>query len=135
MPSATIGGFGRWAGNGDGCNPEDDVFVPCNVVTLTLSRPARVLLMAQIRALREPGAASAFGQCQLASTAGTLVDTTTSIPLNDTFSEHVALVGIIGPLPAGQHAFGINCNDITGSINHNIQYGDAGISAVGISPS
>ena len=130
VPSALLGGFGRWGTNDGQCNPTSTTFIACAVVTPTLPAQARLLLIAQASGLLVTGS-SAVGKCRIGTTSGSLLDTETSVVVTTGApSQNVSLVGITGPFPPGQHSFGIDCNQQSGQIT----YANAGIAAVAISP-
>ncbi|HKH14785.1 MAG TPA: hypothetical protein VKA47_09040 [Solirubrobacterales bacterium] len=55
VPSALLGGLGRWTGGGSCEPPENGVFVNCALVTVNLPAPARLLLMGQATGSSEGG--------------------------------------------------------------------------------
>jgi hypothetical protein len=141
VPSALLGGFGRWTGGGS-CNPpsglvEEGPFVNCASVTVDLPAPARLLLMGQATGLPD-GGSFAIGKCQLGSTSGAFLDSTSSIYTTPSQSkETVSPVAVSGVFPAGQHSFSIDCNDGGAPVTNGgqIRYQEAGIVAVAIAPS
>lgn len=139
VPSALLGGYGRWTGAGS-CNPTTGVgnpgpYVNCATVTVNLPAPARFLLMGQATAVPEDGQGKlALGNCRLGSTSGPLADSTTSI--NTTNQESVSPVAVSGVLQPGQQTFDIECNDAGAPVvgGGAVKYQEAGIVAVAISP-
>jgi hypothetical protein len=132
VPSALLGGFGRSTG-GQTCNPENPPgdFFPCAVVTRNVSQPSRFLLIGQARAIREGNATSGTGDCRLGTTGGPIVDSQTFVSVEGSApNEVLTIAGVTGRFPAGQPSFGIDCRETTGGI----QFADAGITAVAISP-
>jgi hypothetical protein len=138
VPSATIGGLGRWTGSfpqSDECDPTSTTFIPCATTSLDLAKPSRVLVIGRVGAAA-PATADGFGICRIGTTSGTLLDTETPIRVPgkdaDNFIEtdHTAVVGITGVFPAGSHGFGIDCNEFGGQIT----YRAYGVAAIGISP-
>ena len=69
---AALGGIGRWTGGGS-CDPENENYVDCAIVTLNLPAPARVLLIGEVSAWAEADADSRSGYCELVSNAGRIV--------------------------------------------------------------
>jgi hypothetical protein len=131
VPSALLGGFGRSTGDGS-CNPESAQFFVCAVVTRNLPAQARLLLIAEARAQTENQATGgAAGTCRIGTTAGPLLDTETIVSATQGDWDHVTLTAVTEPFPPGQHSFGMDCND---SFASNMEYRDAGITAVAISP-
>jgi hypothetical protein len=131
VPSALLGGSGRWGTNDNQCNPTSTQFEVCAVVTHTLPAEARLLLIAQAKGVLATGSA-AQGKCRIGTTAGPLLDTETIVTVTSgAGSENVSLVGVTEPFPPGQHSFGIDCNN-NGS--GQIIFADAGIAAVALSP-
>jgi hypothetical protein len=119
VPSSVLGGLGRNGVRQNGeiapgsCDPESSTFINCDIgATLTLSRPARVLVIGSIAALLDAAASSGNGSCQLGTTSGAIPGTTTPISVADGTVEQVAISGVTGVFPAGQHAFGIDCNEL-----------------------
>jgi hypothetical protein len=93
--------------------------------------------MGQATGLPEPPGNFAIGKCRLGSTSGAFLDSTTSIYTTPAESkETVSPVAVSGVFPAGQHSFGIDCNDGGAPVANGgqIQYQEAGIVAVAISP-
>lgn len=131
VPSAKIGGFGRWTGGGS-CDPEDLNYVDCAIVTLNLPQPARVLLIGQVSAGREIDADIGVGNCELVSNAGRIVPNSQTRVNTHEFFENVALTAVTGVQAAGSHDYAVDCNqsEQIGAID----YVYAGISAVALSP-
>jgi hypothetical protein len=133
VPSALVGGFGRSGNNTGVCNPDSSQYHVCTVVTRTLPARARLLLIAHATAFNN-GADFGQGYCELGTTSGSLHDTHTLVQVAHgglpTEDENVTLVGITDPFPAGQHSFGLNCNQQSGDI----AFYQAEISTVAISP-
>ena len=132
VPSALLGGFGRSNG-GQFCNPESATFIPCAVVTLDLPKQARLLLVAQAKAIFDDSSENAGnGFCRIGTDAGNLPETQTrvDIDMSTNETENLSLVGVTGPFPPGQHSFRIACSEFFGGI----YFLDVGISAVAISP-
>jgi hypothetical protein len=131
VPSARIGGLGRWAGGGS-CDPENENYVDCAIVTLNLPQPARVLLIGQGTASREIDSDVGLGVCELVSNAGRIVPNSKVDVDTDEFAQSVALTAVTGVQTAGSHDYAVDCNQIEGL--GAIEYFDVGISAVAISP-
>ena len=139
VPSALLGGYGRWSGGGT-CNPPSGLvnagpFVNCATVTLDLPAPARVLLMGQATGVSEDGQGKlALGSCRLGSAGGPFPGSTTSI--NSTTQEAVSPVAVSDVFQPGQHTLDIECNDAGAPVvgGGQIRYQEAGIVAVALSP-
>jgi hypothetical protein len=139
VPSALLGGYGRWAG-GRSCNPSGGIpnagpFINCATVTVNLPAPARVLLMGQATGLSDDGHGKlALGSCRLGSESGAFSASTISI--DTTTQESVSPVAVSDLFQPGQHTFDIECNDAGAPVvgGGNIHYQEVGIAAVGISP-
>ena len=135
--SALFGGLGRRSGS-TSCDPESATFLTCAAVSLTLPTRTRVLLIGQVRAVPEVGADKGEGTCRLGtSVTGGLADTQTVLTVlrrgADFASDHGTLVGVTSPLGPGLVSFGIDCNQ--NPHYGAVQYSNAGIAAVAISPS
>jgi hypothetical protein len=141
VPASVLGGLGFTGERQDGqpgqgfCNPEDDTFVNCNMVArLNLPRPARVLVIGSVNARTELHASNGLGQCHLGTTAGPIPHSTAALLVENAGApyadqRHASIAGIKGVLPAGQHAVGIDCNEI----RPGIEYFNATVSAVALS--
>jgi hypothetical protein len=130
VPSARIGGLGRWTG-GRSCDPESENYVDCVIVTLNLPAPARVLLIGEVWAQREADANSGDGECELVSEVGRIVPNSKVVIVTDDLGESVGLTAVTGVFPAGSHDFAVDCNQ--GGLGA-IEYRNVSISAVAISP-
>ncbi|MFL5891516.1 MAG: hypothetical protein ACJ75I_02130 [Solirubrobacterales bacterium] len=139
VPSALLGGYGRWAG-GSSCNPSGGIpnagpYINCATVTVDLPAPARVLLMGQATGLSDDGRGKlALGDCRLGSENGPFSDSTISI--DTTTQESVSPVAVSNVFQPGEHTFDIECNDAGAPVvgGGNIHYQEVGIAAVAISP-
>jgi hypothetical protein len=139
VPSALLGGYGRWAGGGS-CNPSSGLvnpgpFVNCATVTVNLPAPARFLLMGQATGESEDGQGKlGLGNCRLGSTNGPFLDSATSV--DTTTKETVSPVAVSGVVQPGQQTFDIECNDAGAPVagGGQIRYKEAGIVAVAIAP-
>jgi hypothetical protein len=127
VPSSVLGGLGRSGVRPSGqaglglCNPETSTFINCDMIaTLTLSKPARVLVLGSVRIGVESGAIAGTGECQVGTTSGAVPGTIMLTALqNDpdtglSAKDHMATSGVTGVFPAGQHSFGIDCRDLDG---------------------
>jgi hypothetical protein len=138
VPSATIGGLGRWTGSfpqSDVCDPNSATFIPCATTSLNLPKPSRVLVIGRVQAAA-PAMADGFGRCRIGTTAGPLLDSEVPIIVpgkgtdNLVETDNTSVIGITGVFPAGSHGFGVDCNETGGQIMHRA----FGVVAVGISP-
>lgn len=138
VPSATLGGLGRTAATGDdsiACDPEGSAYVRCVSLTIRLPAPARVLLNGRIGAAGEWGSNAGAAWCRWGGvvTSGTVNSWVNGYP----DERDLSLVGLTGAMPAGEYTFAIECNDVLASSYPNgaVQYRDAWMTAVAISPS
>jgi hypothetical protein len=133
VPAATIGGLGRSAGDGS-CDPDGptiDNYSDCVIVTFTLPRPARVLLIGRATSFREGGADTMVGDCQLASEAGFIVPASKIHLESKDLTEGISVTGVTGVQSAGSHDYAVDCSQGAPGA---IFYRDVGISAVALSP-
>lgn len=129
VPSATLGGYGRWAQQGGLCDPTSTNFVTCVFVTLDLPSQARVLVNGAIRA-DAVGSGDGIGDCLLATSSGVIAGTEMRVVASSGNIEFVPLTAVTAVLPAGPIDFGIECNQISGTI----RYSEMNVSAVALSP-
>jgi hypothetical protein len=140
VPSALLGGMGRWSALGS-CDPESSTFVTCGVVTLDLPAQSRVLVTAAMRALTDSTAtgSEASGACRVATSLGslpssvvgvTVVQGATSVIADDPF----AVTAITDPLGGGSVDFGVECNDALSTGPDGIHFSGVQVSAVALSP-
>jgi hypothetical protein len=135
VPSAVLGGIGRWSGEGQ-CNPESfSFFVTCGVVTLNLPGASRVLVIGTLTASTDSAGdnATGSGTCRVATSLGS-IPTSTVRPrvLRGPFAETepVAVTAITEPLAAGSVAFGVECREDSDGL----LFFDVNVSAVALSP-
>ena len=141
VPSSVLGGLGRFGLRQNGttgpgsCNPESSTFINCDMAaTLNLSRPARVLVIGSVRATTDADASDGIGECLLGTTSGPIIGTLVTVVVEDNpggliGTENLSISGVTGVFPAGQHSFGIDCNDSGGGT----QYAAATVTAVALS--
>lgn len=127
--TAAQGGRGRY-GFADSCDP-GSAFLPCVVRQITLSVPARVLVVGALYAAPEVGADQGFGQCRVGTTSGPILESAVVIPLplNQAVAEHVPITAVTDPLPAGTHSIGLDCRETAGDIH----FPQASLSVVALS--
>ena len=118
--TATQGGRGRSSGVFVvSCDPESNTFVSCRTVSITLSAPARVLVLGNAILEDETGDVdSGRGGCQLGVAGfGSIPNSATSGIVkasgSDRDEEPIIVMGVTGVLPAGTHTVGIDCNQTT----------------------
>jgi hypothetical protein len=135
VPSSVLGGLGRMGVLQNGqpgpgaCDPESGTFINCDMVaTLTLARPARIFVTGSIVGVQEVGTQLGLGSCQLGTTSGAIPGTTLPVTVAGGDFEQLGVSGITGVFPAGQHSFGIDCNETSP-----IRYQQARVSAVALS--
>ena len=137
VPEALIarhGGWGRQSGGpdqGGSCNPESESFVICEILNVSTKAPGRALVTGRIRAGLQQGD-FASGRCRLGSSTFNPIPGSTVKPTvtASKTAEWITVVGITPPLPAGDHAFGIDCDEGSGKI----EYDSARVTAVMLSP-
>jgi hypothetical protein len=130
VPSATLGGRGRYQINEDECDPDTATYNHCASTTFNLPERARVLLIGRTTALNEVSTSPASGFCRLRTTAGPVPNTRVSIEVRPEGGyEHLSIAGVTDILPPGEHSFRMACNDVDG----NTAYLATGLTAVAIS--
>jgi hypothetical protein len=135
VTSSVLGGVGvqglrQNGADGPGsCDPEGNIYFNCDMVALLdLPRPARVLVIASIRALPDAGANSGTGSCILGTTSGPITGTLGHAVVGSGEQENMSIAGVTTVFPAGQHAFGIDCSEV-----QTVRYAAAQVSAVALS--
>jgi hypothetical protein len=113
VSSARQGGLGRYGYTGS-CDPESETYIACSVTTVTLTAPARLLVIGTVRAKTEPNVEHAYGSCRIGTTSGPITTSAVEIYLHEfddiySHDEHVSVVAVTNPLPAGTHRVGIDC--------------------------
>jgi hypothetical protein len=78
-----------------------------------------VLVIGSVRATTDGDANSGTGECLLGTTSGAVTGTRVTVAVEDNpggliGTENLAISGVTGVFPAGQHSFGIDCNDAGG---------------------
>jgi hypothetical protein len=142
VPSALLGGLGRFAGDNNPnvlaiCDPESTAFVTCASVSLTLPTRTRVLVIGEASGDSELGADDGEGACRLGtSVTGGLADTKTGVIVaGGVGRDHVTVVGVTPPLGPGPILAWIECNQAHQGGPYQITYLDAAVTAVAISAS
>jgi len=112
------------------CDPATTTFVDCGTVGLTLPRSGRVLIVANVgydgsnsngyrgdcrlqADTTAVGSTISFGQAPYVASSGTVVG---GPGFNANGQDGGGLNGVTGVLPAGAHAFSLQCNQAGGSI-------------------
>jgi hypothetical protein len=127
VPSATLGGIGRWQSHsGQGCDVSTQLYT-CAFTTITLPQATRVLLIGTAKV--HDSAFSAQGKCLLATNLGDIGDSATTFVVDNGANEHISLVAITTQGP-GAVDFAIRCMETSGDA---VIY-DAAIAAVALSP-
>jgi hypothetical protein len=130
VPSATTavqGGLGRYGFDG-ACDPASLDFEPCVVRPITLSSPARLLVIGTVDGVREGGSNQGLGDCRIGTTNGPVAASTLRVgnytggPTQDT------LIAVTGVFPAGTHSVGIDCNEVA-----TVQFPEVRMSTVALS--
>jgi hypothetical protein len=132
VPSATLGGLGRYGYSG-GCDPESSAFVPCSVVNVNLPAPARLLVIGTALARAEPGTTHGSGACRIGTTSGPVLaseDVVNATEAGGGF-DNITVMAVTGVFPAGPHSFGIDCNEDV--IDPSIAFPQARVTAVALS--
>jgi hypothetical protein len=133
VPTATLGGLGRYGFEG-GCDPETDGFVPCSVVTVSLPKPARMLVIGTARAHAEAGQdREGNGYCRVGSTSGPVATSEDYVRATEAEGhyDNLTVMAVTGVLPAGSHAVGIDCNEAPGGTG--VEFPQARVVAVALS--
>jgi hypothetical protein len=132
VPSALVGGLGRSSDPAvrENCDPESNTFVNCAFIGLDLPTPARVFVTGSINAVSESASSTATGAgtCLLGTTSGNVPFTSFTLSVGNHY-DRASVSGITGVFPAGQHSFGIDCNETA----FPIMYNNARVTAVAIS--
>ena len=113
VPTARQGGLGRYGYSGS-CDPEAETYIACSVTTVTLTAPARLLVIGTVRAKTEPNVEHAYGSCRIGTTSGPVSASAVDISLHEyddiySHDEHASVVAVTNALPAGTHRVGIDC--------------------------
>ena len=137
VPVATLGGLGRWAGNGS-CDPQDLTFVPCGAVGIELPATSRVLVTATATAVQDDPArgTGASGDCVVATSPGQLPQSTVRFVANDGQGgrEIGGLTAVTEPLGPGVNFFGVECNELNPPGDDNgVNFNQVHVSAVALS--
>jgi hypothetical protein len=133
VPSAALGGIGRWTHTGGTCNPESEDFFTCAFTTINLPAQTRVLLVGRISAHTESeDPIAGEGVCVVASHLGDIIGSATDVRVEDNNTEqHVPVIAVTDPLGPGAIDFAIRCTETDG---FHIEYSDMAIAAVALSP-
>jgi hypothetical protein len=121
--------------SGSACNPGSSTFVDCGSMTIYLPRPGlRVLIIASVMWHSESAGATR-GQCRLGVNGAPFgVNVFPGQLLNNSdlgHEQNVTLTDVTDPnLGAGNHTFGVACNELDG----NIDFNESMISAVVLGP-
>ena len=125
VPSARIGGLGRWFGNRS-CDPGGvQVYVDCGYLTLALPSRSRVLMIGAANARRLSGSV-AVGFCRLVTNLGAVAGSEIFVNAPD----GIGLTAITEPVGPGPVDFGVECRQ---DVN-DVDYLHVQLSAVAISP-
>lgn len=111
------------------CDPNTSTFASCAFVTVTLPAPARVLVSGRITAIFGDGG---HGTCQLWTQAAPIPGTDASTTASHVDQKNLSLMGDAGVFPAGQHSFGIQCNQ--GASFGSVSYVDGQVIALAVPP-
>ena len=116
------------------CNPSTDAFVDCGSVTVNLARSSRVLIIADTQWLTANAESTGEGICRIGVDGSPFgPDAYPGENARNTSGVHrnsVALTNVTGLLPAGNHTFGLACNEGIG----NIAYDPTNVSVVVLGP-
>jgi hypothetical protein len=131
--TAVQGGLGRYGFDGS-CDPDELTFEPCVVRQITLSSPARLLVIGTVYAQREPGSSEGFGECRIGTTSGHVAASPISASIEDGQSEtQVSLTAVTDPFPAGTHSVGIDCMQPSADPDEQIRFPQVRMSTVALS--
>jgi hypothetical protein len=131
VPSAALGGVGRWSAPDGECDPESESFLTCAYVTLDLPARTRVLVVGLIRASTEVDSDLAIGDCLVATSVGAVGGSDVRVVANDSNIEFVPLTAVTPLVGPGPVDFGVECNqnEQFGAI----RYSEMQVSAVALS--
>src|SRR5215216_6371918 len=132
VPSAALGGTGRWRGGNTG-DPGSTAFHTCAFVSIDLPSTSRVLITGVANA-RIKSAGDAAGSCRVATHLGDLPASTVPVlvdngSLVNGAGELVPVTAITGPLGPGGVDFAIRCNQQ----KNDIWYSHVQVTAVALS--
>ena len=132
VPSAALGGTGRWRG-GNTCDPGSTAFHTCAFVSIDLPSASRVLITGVANARSKSGS-DVHGSCRLATHLGDLPASTVPVlvdngSLVNGAGELVPVTAITGPLGPGGVDFAIRCNQQ----KNDIWYSHVQVTAVALS--
>jgi hypothetical protein len=133
VPAAALGGLGRYGFSGS-CDPETTAFVPCSVVNVDLQNPARVLVIGTALAHVASGDdRRGEGYCRIGTTAGPIPASANVVRVNEAseFYNNLTVMAVTDVMPAGNHSFGIDCNET--ALGVGIDYPQARVAAVALS--
>jgi hypothetical protein len=130
VPTALQGGLGRYGSTG-GCDPESETYVPCSIVRITLTAPARLLVIGTVMAQYEPHADRGYGWCRIGTTSGPVLASTGRVVVKEYDAANVTFIAVTDPFPVGTHHVGVDCNQDTRS--GAIYYEQARVTAVALS--
>jgi hypothetical protein len=132
VPSATLGGLGRYGYTG-GCDPESSGFVPCSVVNVNLPAPARLLVIGTALAGAEPGTTHGSGACRIGTTSGPVFASEDIVEATEAGGgfDNITVMAVTDVFPAGSHSFGIDCNEDL--VDPSIAFTQARVTAVALS--
>jgi hypothetical protein len=132
VPAATLGGLGRYGYDG-GCDPETTDFDPCSAASVNLPNPARMLVIGTVRGHVEEGSDYGKGYCRIGTPSGPIGASTDYLEINrdsGVYYDSLTVMAVADVFPAGEHAFGIDCNEVSGT---GIDYPQARVVAVALS--
>src|SRR4051812_32232516 len=113
------------------CNPTSNAFADCGAVTINLARTARVMIVASSMWY---GNGAVGGTCRIGVDGAPFgLNAFPGQPVsgsNAGAEEALTLTNVTGPLPAGDHTFGLACNEL----DPDIVFPETYVSAVVLGP-
>jgi hypothetical protein len=132
VPAATLGGLGRYGFDG-GCDPESEDFDPCSAVSVDLPNPARMLVIGTVNGHVEGESNHGLGSCRIGTPSGPVGASSGFVQVDrdgDVYYDSLTVMAVTDVFPAGEHAFGIDCNEQAGT---GIDFPQARVVAVALS--
>ena len=121
VPLAAQGGTGRYGYEG-ACNPEHTSWIRCSTVVVTLDKPGRILIVAQVTAMVEPANEWGDGGCRLHDGTAVIEASVTPVQWDEEDVEqgrnHFTMTAVTHVLPAGVRAVAVDCYDQTGATTY-----------------
>ncbi len=127
VPAAAQGGTGRWAFDGH-CDPTSTAYVACSYLTISPTRPGRLLINGVVLAVPEFGQEEGNGFCQISVDGVAVPQTNMTISTEEV--EVLPLLMVTDVVPAGPHQALVSCSQTFGGA---VQYPKVRVTAVVLS--